>query len=136
MILKQKSEENAKAAQLLADRKNKYYAASIHCSYYSSIQMLMYILNTKYHIPYQQQEKEADSIRKGTHNYLIDEIGVRLKKKQDATQIRRIQKNIRDLKDLRKGADYKPVQIDILKAQRAIELSNEIINELKQCNIL
>ena len=59
--LKNKSEINSDAAKLLHDK--NYYAPSIHCSYYSCLQLMIYSLNSHFNFTEKYVKYNKFSIR-------------------------------------------------------------------------
>ncbi len=99
MKMKNKSSSTLNAAQTLIN--NQLNTASIHCSYYSVLQYMKYILaHVKDNpIPYEQQNE----IGKDSHEYLIQELTNRIQKPREK---KNISEKIRDLKQKRVSADY------------------------------
>ena len=71
--LKKKSDSNMMSAQYLIDRGN--FAPSIHCSYYSCVQLMLHILRSEYNkteddvVSESQQGSQDEG---GFHNWLIN----------------------------------------------------------------
>lgn len=124
-IMKQKSDENLNAARLLVE--NNMYASSIHCFYYSILQLSKYILDKYCGISYEQQDENFQG--KDSHNAIIKILGQKLGAKNRFYKLDYMS-NLNNLKKLRKTADYSNNQI----------LSNDIgcaTNDVKELlNIL
>ena len=121
-ILKNKSEINFLAAEML--HKNSLYPSVIHCSYYSTFQLMKFIWLEK-------MEKDENELRslsnkssdKGSHEVLINEI-VRWLATKGANS-RDFNNKIGMLKKLRRKADYENTQIDIQISSDSIKLCKE-----------
>lgn len=126
-ILKDKSRFNREAAELCL--KNSLYSPSIHCSYYSCIQYMLYILFEKLKITEEEFNKKRARLNTGTHLSVIKLIGRDLIRKEglDYTSF---QKLIRELKKLREKSDYKNLKINQEEGWIAINHSDSIKNIL------
>lgn len=125
--LRQKSEFNITAAQFLIEK--NLYAPSIHCSYYSCLQLLKVVVKEFIGINYDDQESEISSGKSNSHKYVIDKVlnEIRIKNRFEYIDMRR---NITDLKTFREKSDYYNIEIDISKSQNAFERATEIRNYL------
>lgn len=121
-ILSKKADSNKFAADLLAA--NNFFAPAIHCYYYSCLQKLKSILRSVRGVTYEQLELE---VRKKTdsHNYIISEVrkhlGESIRFKDKKVSLMQAMRNIFDLKNARKDADYQNIEItedDIKKAKK------------------
>lgn len=121
-IIKNKSDENYDAADLLID--NGKLTASIHCLYYGAYQRAMYAMN-KSGIGYKDQKDnytnycsdltvKKNSLKKlGSHEYLIKEcIDLIKSKTHDDTLVCKMNRFFFYLKAYRKKADYENVSIN------------------------
>ena len=126
-ILKDKSRFNREAAELCL--KNNLYSPSIHCSYYSCIQYLLYILFEKLKLTEEEFTRKRSLLKIGTHSSAIKLIGLDLvdKEKLDYTSFQRL---ILKLKMLREKSDYKNVKINQDEGWTAINYSDSIKNIL------
>lgn len=122
--LKNKSEINISSAELLYN--NNLYASSVHCAYYSCIQLMKYVICHQIGIDYKQQQTEISQLKKqkakrvGSHNYMIDKIEEIMRgvdKKEAALFVELIE----DLKDFREESDYG--NIEILSPQSSLSIS-------------
>ena len=119
--IKLKSIEYMEAAQELINK--RIYNASVHCSYYSRLMQMKYILaHHKRPIDYNTQNEKRE---KGSHEYIITEISNRI---SNRSQSLRIVQCFRALKSLRMDADYKDV---LLKADDST-LAKQMSEGLKQ----
>jgi len=117
-VLLTKSQDNIKASELLIN--NKFYATSIHCSYYSVYQRLVYTLNCL---------KTSMNLNiSDTHKRSIDAITQELKKQNraKAEDIEDFTNRITALKSLRKRADYEIKMIIESESRDAFKESKEL----------
>ena len=128
--LKYKSSFNSASADLLIEK--TYYASSIHCSYYSSLQLAKHILLNTYQI----KESTFNSYPEGSHEFIKNEISKKisseLKDRQESANFNTL---FSLLKKIRKEADYSEIQIDISKANNSVKLSkdlNRILNRFSK----
>lgn len=124
-ILVVKSQENISSARILIE--NKYFNSSVHCSYYSSVQIMIHVLLNKYNFTQERLEESAKSERKGSHvfakNFLhtkMKEMGIRF----DAVEFHRL---IGSLKNKREKADY---QEEVIEE----DLSRDALNQAAKIN--
>ena len=132
--LKEKSEFNADAAQLLIDE--SLFAPSVHCAYYSVFQLLKYLFTKEKNISFNQLSQNIASGKRNTHQYLIEEFCLYLQTLNnqyfDRYLITKLEDKVNDLKQLRVESDYYDAQIDSIKSNKALQISEEIIQELKR----
>lgn len=125
--MKLKSIENIQAGDILI--KNNMFSSSIHCYYYSVLQISMHILCNFHGLDYEKQNE--DSKRIDSHNYTIESTASYLERKNLFYKVD-YNKYIKRLKMLRKRADYSEiliVQRDISEAQKAIKFLNELFQK-------
>lgn len=127
--LKHKSGFNMDAARLLIDK--EYFASSIHCSYYSCIQLAKHVLLNKLGITERAlKQKYVRPI--GSHNLIreaiINELRVKMNDKFTMTQFN---SKFGLIKQLREESDYHEVIIDSKKAEDSIKHSTFINSILK-----
>lgn len=136
MNVKYKSEQNAKAAELLIRESTKdgdFYMAAIHCAYYSCVQLIKHVLCNNCEINYDYQIEPPKKLKKSSHIFLLNTIKKNMRKKSiSARNIRSIETSFYELKRLRIKADYSDEKIIIDNAENAIEKSKEIINEITE----
>jgi uncharacterized protein (UPF0332 family) len=111
-ILIVKSKENLASAELLIE--TKYYNSSVHCSYYSCVQIMLNLLLNKLGYDPEKLRKEIQvSGNKGSHVFAINQIFNKIKEKENchfiAVDFRR---EISLLKNKRDKADYQEIVID------------------------
>lgn len=134
-FLKEKSGQNVESAKELIVF--KYYASSVHCSYYGSLQYMKFALRKSKNITYEKIESDCLNYRAGgTHGYMIDNILSILRPTfedmRDYVYIKRI---IKDLKKFRTDSDYFNIEILLDDAEKSLKFSEEIISSIKT-NIL
>lgn len=122
-IILSKSEENLEVANFLHDE--NFFCSSVHCSYYSSFQLMLYVLYEYYNYSEQDYYNTNEVNNAGSHNYLINLIRNEIRK-INKDSIRDFDNNIRDLKELRKNADYKQIKIFARDSSEAINKSEKI----------
>jgi uncharacterized protein (UPF0332 family) len=126
-ILLEKSEENFEAAHLLHNE--TLFCSSVHCSYYSSYQMMIYVFYEFFGNTEEVYNRSEEVNNAGSHNHLINLIRKGIRDNNNRS-MRDFDENIRRLKELRKDADYKLVKI----IQR--DSSNAILNTEKVRGII
>ncbi len=120
-----KSKENIESAWFLIEEGKN--SSSVHCAYYSCIQVLKHIV---LHI-LKKSEATIDAESKaegGSHLYLIKSVIRDLKSK--GHNVVNLNNNFFDLKDLRVISDYKDVQITASKSNTAYGIAKLIRDEL------
>ncbi|TDQ06243.1 hypothetical protein [Pedobacter metabolipauper] len=127
-LLSQKSEMNYASAGHL--QKLTYYCSVVHCSYYSSVQLMKHILLNKIGKTEAEIKSESSSTSGGSHVYMINETFNYLKLKNNK-DLALFYNNINNLKKLRVEADYGEITIDHDKGKSSIHLSDEINKILK-----
>ncbi len=127
-----KSEQNQKSAKMLIG--SSIYSASVHCSYYSNIQLMLHILYNdfgKTEDEINMESRQGSSDEGGFHNWLKNSITRELLEK-DFMMVRDFNNFFGQLKNLRVNADYKNLLIIEQKAKNGLDLSkniNEILEE-------
>lgn len=129
-----KSLNNFESAELLII--NNRYSSSIHCVYYSTYQIILYIIKYKLNSEWDsfQEKKYADSLnnknsKEESHNLTISFI------KENITTTNEVFGRLFDskigiLKRHRHAADYKEDAIDTRTATNSLDLSKKINAEL------
>ncbi|MCK9452685.1 MAG: hypothetical protein M0Q90_13410 [Bacteroidales bacterium] len=128
---KLKSEKNIKGAELLI--KNSLCSSSVHCSYYSNVQLMLHILFADFGKTEKEIESEAKQgsvDEQGYHNWLKNTITRELTKR-DFMIVRDFNNFFGQLKALRIKGDYKNSLISESKAIDAVSFSRNI-NEILQ----
>lgn len=108
IILKKKAKENLAAGKLLSDK--RMFNASIHCYYYSCLQLIKFVILDKFGFTIETVNRQTES--GNSHNWLINKIKELYLCKHDYSYLRTLSKNIKRLKNLRKDADYNLIEID------------------------
>jgi len=130
MELKNKSIDNLEAADLLIQ--NGKYASSVHCSYYSCLQLMKYVIYKYIGKPYSMQDEETkmcgkqNRYKKSSHEYLIDEIGQSLCRRGGEVLANNVRRNFIKLKENRNISDYYNIKIDERIAKTAKDFSINI----------
>jgi hypothetical protein len=132
--LKNKSEINKDAAKLLQEK--NYYAPSVHCSYYSCLQLMKYCLNSHFKL----SEKEINSKVKqymiknkdGSHNFYINFLFKEIKNISTTRESNDFNNKINALKKIRTIADYSKEDILFHTSNKALTLSSDIIEMIKK----
>ncbi len=136
--LKNKSEINIEAAKLLHD--SDYYAPSVHCSYYSCLQLMKYSLNS--HFKFTEDEigskinEYTRNNKDGSHNFFISFLFKEIKNNYSKRESIDFNNKINTLKKIRTKADYGKDDILHNISNSAITLSNEITAIIKKHLIL
>jgi hypothetical protein len=128
-LFRDKSHYNRLAAELCL--KNNLYAPSIHCSYYSCVQYMLYVLFEKIKMTKDEFEKTKNSFGSGTHASAIKLIGIDLIKKEKS-DYKAFQKLIPELKELREKSDYENLAISQNEGWTAMSNSDSIKNILSK----
>jgi len=123
----QKSEDSFKATNKLI--KYSLYNTSVHCSYYSCIQLSLFIICDKLGI--EEEEINNKSQDSGSHNYIINTISIAIREKLSNREGRKFSDNISRLKKRRIVADYKTILIDMAEANSLRQLAYDINENLK-----
>lgn len=129
MKLKQKSEFNAEAAELLI--RNNNYAPSVHCSYYSVFQLMKVTMKEFIGVDYDTIDMNVASIKSGEHQYIRNGI-LNVIRKSDYSEYSRMSRNLKDLYQFRVDSDYKNIEVNSEKATKAKSLSRDIISYIKK----
>lgn len=128
-IILSKSEENLDVANFL--HTESFFCSSVHCSYYSSYQLMLYVLYEYFNDSEEDYCKTNEVNNAGSHNHLINLIRNEIRKINNDS-IRDFDSNIRDLKELRKNADYKQIKIIPKDSRDAIVKTEKIRGIIKK----
>lgn len=132
MDYKEKAQNNLAAAQFLINQQCvKYYAPSVHCSYYAVFQYMKYMLAhaTNSPLTYERQKENARAQKGDSHEYILDEIRQRINKRKDATDFTH---DVRELKSRRVSADYEMNEITLDESIECKERAEGLISKLKR----
>lgn len=122
--IKTKYLDSLTSAQNLID--NKMYTSSVHCSYYSTFQMMKFVLAHKCAISYDTQDKQVGN---SSHTFIITEI---INNCKNPTLSRKIKNKFDVLKSNRVDADYHDVMFSDIESLDCIDLSKSIQSLIKQ----
>jgi hypothetical protein len=122
-VFRDKSHFNREAAEICLQK--SLFAPSVHCSYYSCIQYILYVLFEKLNFTEQAFDQQKTSLRVGTHACAIKLMGIDLIKKEK-TDYRTFQRLIPELKELREKSDYTNITIGHTDGYLALGNSDSI----------
>ena len=123
--LKEKSEFNIDAAQLLID--NYLYAPSVHCSYYSCFQLMKFTMNNFFGISYDElRQRISVSTSGGTYSYVTYFFNKEVRRKNGISDYSDFSRKIKDLKEFRESSDYDDIEITIDKSTKALQYATDI----------
>lgn len=129
--LKQKSEFNFLAAELLI--KENLYAPSVHCSYYSCLQLIKFAIKDFFGVEYSVLSSNIANSNMNSHRYMIEFIKNGMKGKiDDVLAESDFRHNIKGLKHFREESDYQDLQINRDKSEDALRLATDIRKFLSQ----
>lgn len=129
---KKKSKENQKSAKMLIQNTN--YSSSVHCAYYSNIQLMLHILLNDLKLSesdIETKSKQGSIDEGGFHNWLKAAITRELFAR-DFMLVRDFNNFFGQLKSLRIKADYKNLLILESKAKNGLDLSSRITKLLEE----
>jgi len=127
--LKEKSKSNFNAAKLLVNK--QYNAPSVHCYYYSTLQLMKYFLLLKDGKSEIEFDKKAGKAEQGSHNWIHNEMVMHLFK-SDFAAANTLKTDIAKLKRLRIDSDYKNKSMAKKDSQKAEELAVKLLNILNE----
>lgn len=122
--LKQKSLFNIESAELLIS--NNLYCSSVHCSYYSCLQLLKFTIKDFFKIDYSVLDTKIISGNLGSHQFIINFVMNEIKSNVGRHEARNFKRSIMDLKQFRTQSDYENIEVNITQGQKAFELANEV----------
>ena len=124
-----KSKENFELASSLYNSK-KYVNSIVHCSYYSSLQLIKYVVIFELGRDEKSIENEANFKKTGTNNLLISLLFKELneRNKSDAVDLHTAIKELKQLRvDSDYGINYYPSKNDLLISTLKSKIVNGII---------
>lgn len=127
-ILLEKSEKNIEASNLLLQE--EYFETSIHCSYYSCIQLMSHILFNVFDINEYDFINSNENKKNGSHNSLLNEITKRFP--SQSTNVYEFKNDFKIIKDYRIKADYRQQNILETDSIKSIDKATKINNKLKE----
>lgn len=132
--LKNKSEINKEAAKLLHEK--DYYAPSVHCSYYSCLQLMKYCLNSHFKLTEKEINTKVSQYtinnKDGSHNFYISFLFKEIKTISTTRESINFNNKINALKKIRTTADYGKEEILYNISNKALTLSGDIIEMIKK----
>jgi hypothetical protein len=129
-----KSKINFDSAKLLIER--GYDVSSIHCLYYSSFQLLKYVIALTEGVTYEELEIERNTLMNeqkkniGTHEFLINRKFLNLLHREKSHT--RYVNELNQLKTLRRRADYENLEITGSDSNKALKISQKISDKLNE----
>jgi hypothetical protein len=127
-----KSKQNKDIAKYLqTDSHEICYAASIHCGYYSCFQKVTHIFTHILERDSNEMKKEAKWKRRGSHEHYIKEFRKELEE-ADRKDAKTLERELLQLKTMRKRADYYDVEITQENARNALEYTEKIHQTIKK----
>ena len=132
-ILLDKSKGSTAAALLLRDQ--SLYASSVHCAYYSCIQLVSHILINDYGVDGMKAYRERKNPNEGSHEALIHRFIKELLTDYpgEGRRARDIRNDVFQLKEKRTDADYKEIEITKPINQVVIDKAAKINQLIKSC---
>lgn len=125
-ILLDKSQSNIEAAEILHN--DEFYAPSVHCSYYSCIQLMRHVIFNKFGEDEIEFDERPEVKASGSHNFLISYLRDKI---DNPVNSRSFSENIRRLKNHRKRADYMQIKILEVDSEKALSLATNLNSLLK-----
>ncbi len=126
-ILLDKSINSLNASILL--KQEEHYASSVHCSYYSCVQLIRHILFNKLELDEKSFDNGKNTNQNGSHNHLLSVLSEYLHKSN--IDVISLKSDFRIIKELRKNADYKQIIVFQNDCNNAYNLALRINNSLK-----
>ncbi|MCX6157149.1 MAG: HEPN domain-containing protein [Ignavibacteriae bacterium] len=130
-ILLNKSKENLDLASSLFKSK-KYINSIVHCSYYSSLQLIKYVIIFELHREESSLNAEAKIAKTGTNSLIISLIFKEMKErdKSDAVELHTAINELKQLRvDTDYGIDFYPDYSQLVKAKLKADIVNSIIKK-------
>lgn len=124
-----KSKLNFASAEYL--QKINHYCSTVHCSYYSTLQLIKHILLYRVGKSESEISVELNATNEGSHEYTINQVIKHLK--ANNKDWRSVNTDILQLKKLRVKADYKDIEIDFDDGKKSIDLAfttNKILMQI------
>ena len=128
-ILENKSNESHAAGLILINQ--NHFSSSVHCSYYSCIQLMKHLLLLNEGKTEQELFLMQQSANQNLHEFLINYFIRQLRDNNVYTQYRDSIGKLGQLKVLRNDSDYREIIIDKTKAKLASDLSLRILKDFK-----
>jgi uncharacterized protein (UPF0332 family) len=116
--LKAKSLENIEAADLMVEK--GFFNSSVHCSYYSCLQLIKLVLFVKANIDFSTQLENSKNYKDGSHVYYLNSFTAFFKNNSLRRTVESQTNNVKKLKVLRVIADYDSNKVDAEKCSDAV----------------
>jgi uncharacterized protein (UPF0332 family) len=127
-VLLQKSEDNFFASKVLIEK--DYPNSSVHCSYYSCLQLMTYILVVKFGETINTLSYKSKEESKGSHEVVINLLGNHLKTMN--VGMRTFNNDVNQLKFLRVEVDYKDKSVSKEEGRKIRESAQSVRENLKK----
>ncbi|HEX5152691.1 MAG TPA: hypothetical protein VFW07_14670 [Parafilimonas sp.] len=129
--LKIKSDENIRGAEILNTIENRCFASSIHCSYYSCLQYMAYVIKVKKLISGTLKE-EQNLRKKGSHEIIRNIFEIYYAKNIDHKNFLEYKEWIGQLEQNRIESDYWEQKIEQPLANKSLDLAKRILSQIKK----
>ena len=103
-----------------------YHAPSVHCSYYSCLQLLKYSINFFFGVEYSDLKRNIASSKKNSHQYIIEYVSKNLSGNVSITEERNFTRKIKDLKFYREASDYEDTNVDWGNCNKAYSKASDL----------
>ena len=127
-ILLDKSKYSLQASEFL--KNEELFASSVHCAYYSCIQLMRHILFNFLNKDENDFDNSQSNNKAGSHQNLLNTIIYNFY--SNNINANSLKNDFKDIKDLRKNADYKQIVILEKDCKNALNLALKINNTLHQ----
>src|ERR1035437_993426 len=122
--LLEKSRFNLDAAEVLI--RERLYAPSVHCSYYSCFQRIKSIFPIYFDLTFSQIDVIVRTGKANEHAYLIRYISEQILKNIGLMEYAEFKRKIGDLKEFRVSSDYKEIEITSDLSNKALKIAKAI----------
>lgn len=133
-FLKNKSDFNISSAAMLIEA--DFYAPSVHCSYYAVFQLMKHQYVKLKQISYEILNEHIIRDKRNSHRYILEEFCLSLRSHSSSGysiyDVRKLERDIKDLKQFRVDSDYENIDIDYIKSNQAYRLSESIIKRIQR----
>jgi uncharacterized protein (UPF0332 family) len=119
-----KSTQNLDSAQLLISK--NYFAPSVHCSYYSTVQILIHLLLHELKFTQEKFDNDSENEGKSSHVFAINTIFTEMDRRKERLKAVDFQRQIKTLKNYRVQADYKDLKIEQSLSEDSLEKAKSI----------
>jgi hypothetical protein len=129
-FIKTKSDENIAIANQLISMTTPYYATSVHCSYYSCVQLMIHILIEDFGKTESEIDNEPRAANMAFHNWIIDVFFREITIRRNPREAYQFKQKIGELKRARVNADYRNIAIIEQTSRIALQKAHQTINYL------